>query len=137
MTAKVNRSNIGIARNDSLGISGGNDAEPFLPAAIYYRKRPANHKRLMLLTAIGFLPPALARIPIPGIQSLGPLFFFGVPILLMIFAVTYDRVQNGKFNKVFIYACLFLTVSYPLRIMISGTDAWLAFAHWIITFSPV
>lgn len=31
-------------------------------AAIYYRTRPANHKRLMLLTAVNFLPPAIARI---------------------------------------------------------------------------
>ena len=35
-------------------------------AAIYYRKRAANHKRLMLLTAINFMPPAIARFPIPG-----------------------------------------------------------------------
>ena len=30
-------------------------------AAIYYRRRPAEHKRLMLLTAVNFLPPAIAR----------------------------------------------------------------------------
>src|SRR5439155_2872484 len=28
-------------------------------AAIYYRRQPANHKRLMLLTVINFLPPAM------------------------------------------------------------------------------
>jgi hypothetical protein len=106
-------------------------------AAVYYRKRAANHRRLMLLTAIGFLPPALARIPVSGIQSLGPLFFFGVPVVLMIFSLIYDRVQNGKFNKVFAYACLFLAASYPLRMMIGGTDAWLAFANWIVNYSLV
>ena len=31
-------------------------------AAILYRRRPAAHKRLMLLTAVNFLPPALARV---------------------------------------------------------------------------
>ena len=106
-------------------------------AAVYYRKRAANHKRLMLVIAIGLLPPALGRFPINGIQSLGPLFFFGVPTLLMIFAIAYDRFQNGKFNKVLIYASLFLIASYPLRILISGTDAWLAFANWLISFSLV
>jgi hypothetical protein len=106
-------------------------------AAVYYRKRAANHKRLMLLIAIGLLPPALARFPINGIQSLGPLFFFGVPTLLMIFAIVYDRLQNGKFNMVLIYASLFLIASYPLRILFSGTDTWLAFAYWVITFAPV
>ena len=60
-----------------------------------------------------------------------------MPTLLMIFAIVYDRLQNGKFNKVLIYASLFLIASYPLRILISGTDTWLAFANWLITFSPV
>ena len=56
-------------------------------AAVYYRKKAANHKRLMLLTAIGFLPPALGRFPIASIQSLGPLFFFGMPTVLMLLAL--------------------------------------------------
>jgi hypothetical protein len=106
-------------------------------AAIYYRKRAANHKRLMLLTAINFLPPAIARFPIPGLLDLGPPVFFGVPTLIMIFAVIYDRVQNGKFNKVFVYGSLLLFISYPLRLALSGTDAWQAFAHWVIRFSLV
>src|SRR5574341_291066 len=33
-------------------------------AAIYFRRRPAEHKRLMLLTAMNLLPPAVARIPV-------------------------------------------------------------------------
>ena len=32
-------------------------------AAVYYRKNSPNHKRLILLTMMNFLPPALARIP--------------------------------------------------------------------------
>jgi len=106
-------------------------------AAVYYRKRAANHKRLMLVIAIGFLPPALARIPLSVIQSLGPLFFFGVPTLLMIFAIVYDRLQNGKFNKVLIYSSLFLIASYPLRLLVMGTEIWLAFANWVVGFSLV
>jgi hypothetical protein len=106
-------------------------------AAVYYRKRAADHKRLMLLTAINFLPPALGRFPISGLSALDPLFFFGVPTALVIFTIVYDRIQNGKFNKVLIYASLFLIVSYPLRIMVSGTATWLAFANWLTTFSPV
>lgn len=106
-------------------------------AAIYYRKRAANHKRLMLLTAINFMPPAIARFPIPGWLALGPIMFFGIPTLILIFAVSYDRLQNGKFNKVFVYGSLLLFISYPLRIAISGTDAWLAFAHWVVQFSLV
>jgi len=106
-------------------------------AAIYFRKQAANHKRLMLLTAINFMPPAIARFPIPGWLALGPPVFFGIPTLILIFAVIYDRVQNGKFNKVFVYGSLLLFISYPLRLMLSGTDAWLSFAHWLTRFSIV
>lgn len=106
-------------------------------AAIYYRKRAANHKRLMLLTAINFSAAAIARFPIPGWMDLGPLVFFGIPTLLIIFAVIYDRVQNGKFNQVFVYGSLLLVISYPLRLVISGTEPWLAFANWVTGFSLV
>jgi hypothetical protein len=51
-------------------------------AAIFYRRRPAMHKRLMLLTAVNFLPPALDRIPVASLQALGPLWFFGFPTAL-------------------------------------------------------
>lgn len=106
-------------------------------AAIYYRKRAANHKRLMLLTAINFSAAAIARFPIPGWMDLGPLVFFGIPTLLIIFAVIYDRVQNGKFNQVFVYGSLLLVISYPLRLVVSGTQPWLAFANWVTGFSLV
>ena len=49
----------------------------------------------------------------------------------------YDRLQNGKFNKVFVYGSLLLFISYPLRMVLSGTDAWLAFANWVVQFSLV
>ncbi|HEY2846493.1 MAG TPA: hypothetical protein VGI80_01675, partial [Pyrinomonadaceae bacterium] len=90
---------------------------------------------LMLLTAINFSAAAIARFPIPGWLALGPIVFFGIPTLILIFAVTYDRLQNGKFNNVFVYGSLLLFISYPLRIAISGTDAWLAFANWVVQFS--
>ena len=36
----------------------------FFAGAIYYRKKPAQHKTLMLMTAINFSPAAFARLPI-------------------------------------------------------------------------
>ncbi len=107
----------------------------FFGAAIYYRKNLANHKRLMLLTAINFLPPALARIPLDFVPKLGPLFFFGVPTLLFIGLLIYDTRRNGKLNKVFLIGGLVLIASYPLRIVISGTGAWMSFATWVTTWA--
>jgi len=103
--------------------------------AIYYRKRPANHKRLMLLTALNFVPPAIARIPVPALRALGPLFFFGVPTVLAITLLIYDTWRNRKLNVPFLAGVLFLIASYPLRIIISGTPQWMAFANWLTTWA--
>jgi hypothetical protein len=103
----------------------------FFGAAIYYRKQPANHKRLLLLTVLNFLPPAIARIPIASLQAYGPLYFFGVPTVLAIGLLIYDTWRNGRLNKVFLAGSVILIASYPLRIMLSATEAWTAFAAWL------
>ena len=103
--------------------------------AIYYRKRAADHKRLMLLTAINFLPPAGARIPIAQLQAFGPLFFFGVPTLAAIILLIYDTRKHGKLNKMFAAGAVVLIVSYPLRLVISSTEAWMNFAAWVTTWA--
>ena len=103
--------------------------------AIYYRKRPVHHKRLMLLTALNFVPPAIARIPIPALRALGPLFFFGVPTVLAITLLIYDTWRNRKLNVPFLVGILLLIASYPLRIIISGTPEWMAFAAWLTTWA--
>lgn len=104
-------------------------------AAVYYRLNSANHKRLMLLTAVSFLPPAVARIPVPSHQSFGPLFFFGVPVILTIGLLVYDSWRSGKVNKVFLIGSFLLIASYPLRIVVSGTDAWMSFATWVTSWA--
>jgi hypothetical protein len=104
-------------------------------AAIYYRRRPSNHKRLMLLTVLNFLPPALGRIPIEAIQSTGPLFFFGVPTVLAIGSLAYDTWQNRRLNVVFLVGAILLIASYPIRLMLSGTKAWLSLANWLTTWA--
>ncbi len=104
-------------------------------AAIYYRKRPAHHKRLMLLTVINFLPPAIARIPITSLQSFGPLFFFGVPTVLIIGLLIYDTWRNRKLDRVFLVGSILLILSYPIRLMLMGTSAWMSFAAWITTWA--
>lgn len=100
-------------------------------AAIWYKDRPADHKRLMLLTVLNFLPPAVGRLPIASLQALGPLFFLGVPTILAIGLVILDTWKNRRLNKVFLVGAVVLVASYPLRIALSGTDAWLAFATWV------
>jgi len=104
-------------------------------AAIYLRKKASNHKRLMLLTAINFLPPAVARIPIGSLQALGPLWFFGFPAALAVIALTMDSWQNRKINKWFLAGTLFLISSFVLRLALMGSTAWMLFAGWLTSWA--
>ena len=106
-------------------------------AAIYYRGTPANHKRLMLLAIVNLIPPALARIPIPKLQAAGPLFFFGFPTLVILTALIYDRRHKGVWNRAFVIGAVLLIASYPIRLLISGTATWMAFAQWLTKFALV
>lgn len=99
-------------------------------AAIYYRKNAANHKRLLLVTAFNFLPPAVGRIPYAPIE-LGPLWFYGFPDLLMLTTLGIDTWRNGKLNKAFAFAAVFLIVSHVFRIMFMSSGPWMNFATWL------
>jgi hypothetical protein len=103
-------------------------------AAIYYRKKPAQHKMLMLLTAINFLPPAIARIPIDSLRALGPLWFFGLPTVLALSCVGLDLRRNRRVNGVFLAGALLLIASYVVRLALMPTNGWMATARWLTSF---
>ena len=98
-------------------------------AALYYRRTPAAHKRLMLLSTIAILPAAVARLP--GVLPYGPLMFFGLTNILVAAMLVYDWITLGRVHPATIWGSLLFILSQPLRIAISGTDAWLKVAHWL------
>lgn len=102
-------------------------------AAIYYRKNAANHKRLMLVTVLGFLPPSIARLPLGFIPDLGTIWFLGVPVALGFVFLAVDTYRNGKINRVFAAAVIFLAISAPLRMAIARTEAWSQFTAWLVS----
>lgn len=102
--------------------------------AIYHRRVPAAHKSLMFLTALNFLPPALARIQVPALQAVGPLWFFGVPSVIALACVMLERRRHGRLNVVFLVASLALIVSYVGRLLLMSTGPWIRFAEWATRF---
>ena len=102
--------------------------------AVYYRRNGPNHKRLMFLTVLNFIPPATARFPFGLTAAFGPLWFFGVPDLVTIICVAVDTWRNGKVNKVFLAGAIFLIASHWLRLAIMSTPAWINFATWLTSF---
>lgn len=104
----------------------------FFAGAIYYRKRPAEHKSLMLMTAINFVPAALFRISFVP-ESYTMLFTFGVPALVAIFSFVWLTLKRGKFNRVFAAAIFLYLVLAPFtfRMILAQTQIWHSFTNWL------
>lgn len=106
----------------------------FFSGAIYYRKRPAEHKSLMLMTALNFLPAAIARIPLVPPQFI-LVWGYGMTDLLALACFGWYTWKHRKFNKVFAAAIGLFIISQPTKIMISGTQPWLQFVAWLASWS--
>ena len=100
-------------------------------AGIRARRDPRTHKRLMLLATIGILAAAIARWPLEIMQA-GPLAFFGINDLFLLPLVAFDLLTLRRVHKATLWGGLLILLSQPLRLLISGTDAWLAFARWAV-----
>lgn len=99
-------------------------------AALYYRRRPDVHKRLMLLGTIAILAAAVARLPFAIMQA-GPLAFFGFTDLFILPLIVYDLVTLKRVHRATMLGAALVILSQPLRMLIAGTGAWLAFATWL------
>ncbi len=106
----------------------------FFAGAFYYRKRPAEHKGLMLMTAVNFLPAAVARIPVvPDKYML--LWAYGVPDLLALVSLGWLTWRHRRLNRAFAAGLLLFIASQPLRIVVSGSATWLQFTGWLASFA--
>ena len=97
---------------------------------LYYRRRADAHKRFMLLATIALLPPALGRMRV--LNAVGPQAFFGVTVLFIAAVVAYDYWTRRRVHAVSLWGGLFLALSFPGRIALGHTDAWLTFARWLV-----
>ena len=98
--------------------------------AIYLRRRLEAHKRLMTLSMITLLPAPIARmhfLPLPP----GPPTFFALADLFIVAILVYDLITRRKIHPATIWGGLLVVASQPLRLMIAGTSAWMAFAGWL------
>jgi len=106
----------------------------FVALAIARRRDAQSHKRLMLLGSISLLEAAVARWPIDGLlaPSFVPLFS-GAELLTDLFLlplVLWDLYSRGRLHPATLWGGLALIAAQPLRILLSQTEGWLAFARW-------
>lgn len=100
-------------------------------AAFWYRNRPETHKRLMIVATLSIVPAATARILLKVHAGAPILEAYGFSFLLLFACMVYDYATRRRVYPAYLWGGLFFVISVPLRLYISGTAAWLSFAHWI------
>ena len=102
----------------------------FVATALWRRRDKEAHKRLMLLAYASIIVAGVARIP--GVIVLGPLGFFALSFLFVVFGMLYDRWSRGRIHPVYKWGLTVLVLSVPVRLALSSTAAWRSFAEFLI-----
>ena len=102
----------------------------FAGLGLFFRRRPAFHKRMMLLALVGGLTPAgVARLP--GISAFPAL----VGAILLIFHLAcpvYDFARNRRIYPSYLCGALLSSVlAAPVLLKLGTSPAWLRAADWM------
>ena len=103
--------------------------------AIWYRKRPMVHKRLMLLATAGALMNAPLAHFIAGFHAFdtAPFVILLPMVLLLSSSAVYDKVTLGKIHPVSLWGAIALFVYANLRAgLIGPSAAWHSVARWLV-----
>ena len=103
-------------------------------AAVYFRRRPDAHKRLMMIATLAVLPAAFARWPFAFNQQGGLFVAFGLADLGVVLLLAYDIATRGRPHVASVLGGLLLIASHPLRMVVGVTQPWLSFATWMTSW---
>jgi FtsH-binding integral membrane protein len=82
--------------------------------AIYFRKRPHYHRRLVFMASCQLMQAAFVRLPYIGIHDL----FYPALDLLIVAGMLCDVVVDGRVNKVYVYG-------FPAMIVLQAWSTYL------------
>jgi hypothetical protein len=103
---------------------------PFLVGlGVANRRRPAWHKRFMILSTAPLVSAAIARIPLGFIEHGGPPVMFALCDIFILAVVLYDAMTLKRVHPATLWAGAIIIASQPICLIVSGTSAWAAFAH--------
>lgn len=102
----------------------------YFAGAIYLRKRPTEHKALMLLTAYDFAGAAIARIPLlPPEMSM--LQYYGIPDIFALATLAWLTWKHKKFNWTVAAGVALFIISQPVTVYVGFSQWWLDLTAWI------
>jgi hypothetical protein len=94
------------------------------------RRKPDQHKRLIMFATISLLDAAVGRFPYT-IAPMGPLAQMLIMFSFLVVMIGYDLISRRTILRVTSIAGLIIIFQQVLRIPLAQTAAWQAFAHMI------
>jgi hypothetical protein len=120
----------------ALGIADTVLYGAFAAAAIWQRRKPETHKRLMMLANVSLLWAAVTRLPPDaGVSAPSALAFAGVLLLFVLLALAgpiYDYVTRRRVHPFEVAGGVLIIAAKPLSRLLSGTEAWQRIGGWLI-----
>lgn len=96
--------------------------------AFLKRQKAETHKRLMLLSAVMIMDPAVGRLGFTlGSPVYGIILHFGLLAALLI----HDRRTLGRVHPVTAVAYILLVLRYAAFFLLAPTEGWVGFVHWL------
>jgi hypothetical protein len=92
------------------------------------RRRPAAHKRLILIATIGLMDAAVGRWPIAFLQTHPPAQDL-VPLAFLLAVMAYDLISLRRIQKATLLASLLVIVVHLTRVPIGQSAVWQRFAN--------
>jgi len=96
--------------------------------AFLWRERAETHKRLILLSNVGLLNAAIARLPFEPIMAGAPFTFTFLPNVVTLAGIFYDWKTRGRVHRVWIWGGLAMLASQIVMFPVMGSAAWRSFA---------
>jgi hypothetical protein len=106
----------------------------FVGAALWNRKRPELHKRLMLVGTATMVTPAISRllmsVPVP--EGPRPVFALVLTTAFVLAGMLHDWKTRHRVHRLYIWAALAILVSGPVRFGLAHTAAWQSLARHLV-----
>lgn len=109
----------------------------YVAIAVWQRRRPDVHKRLMLLTIACMLPDALARLPINFMThatetELNLRIMVGLDVFVLT-CVGLDTLWHRRLHPAFAWGASLFVGAFHMALYVTQTPAWIAFGESLVS----
>jgi hypothetical protein len=101
----------------------------FIGAALWYRRKPEIHRRLILLGTVSIMTPAIARLPFTGRN---PVLALTLSLLFIVAGMIHDWKTRRRVHPLYIVGAVIIFLSGPVRSAIGHTEVWQSFARFLV-----